>query len=610
MEAWAPDIVTAGDRAHPAMLHAKDIHDATIELVYTMIPYILEGADTRDVGLWGFIYVILVFVRSLKTRPALLGWFGLAFHPKTLALFLNMLLRDDETRGGTALESARQSEMITVCSEGMPGNLLPEHYLLLGSFFAREAEPCGTFLDDVTKGFAVVASMPAPEVTEVEVEPVEEPAVEEEQEISLSDCETDSVEEDGVDRESENETEDERSTNAKSKSKAQAQQTEREVVEAQLEMEGTGAENASVEVERLGEESENEARQQDTQTKDKVCKNMPGEDEQKAMPEDERKEKEVCKHEGFCHDPPLFPNGWFENSNYDFEEFQNCDYIQSARTCRDRFDQILRLAAQLDGCFFVFEIDEDGRHWISEPGASSIPKPDSDKKMPETNYGGGVRVVHIHPASHAAEIEGENRREEKWQEEEENADTTDVATLVDEEARDDAEEVSAADNIPDMSQTTDVVEQRPAQSDQPIDHAHGLRCFVGDNGPANAEHSEAGTETLVPVQGVDDSQDTKGSDAGPDASAFTVLAEDPATAPQASVELSEDVLDKMPGMEKPAKAIERWRAQFGSKEPGADEGQDDDSWTRVSNESHGDAETSVQTAQPDTRSMFSRFFFG
>lgn len=106
MAVWAPDFIMAKDCADfDAMVYVRDIHDATIKLIYTMIPYLLEEADRCDLGVWGFIYVILVFMRSLRTRPALLERFGLAFHPKVLAPFLNMLLREDETRGGIALES-------------------------------------------------------------------------------------------------------------------------------------------------------------------------------------------------------------------------------------------------------------------------------------------------------------------------------------------------------------------------------------------------------------------------------------------------------------------------------------------------------------------------
>ncbi len=62
-----------------------------------MVPHLLGEAHTRDLGVWGFIYVILVFMRSLKTRPDLLKWFGPAFHAEILARFLNMLLLEDET---------------------------------------------------------------------------------------------------------------------------------------------------------------------------------------------------------------------------------------------------------------------------------------------------------------------------------------------------------------------------------------------------------------------------------------------------------------------------------------------------------------------------------
>lgn len=118
MATWAPDLVTDADRADIAasMANTRDIHNATIEMINVMIPYLLKDADTRDLRVWGFIYVILVFMRSLKMRPNLLKWFGFAFHAELLAPFVNMLLREDETRGSRALESTSQSELVTLCS--------------------------------------------------------------------------------------------------------------------------------------------------------------------------------------------------------------------------------------------------------------------------------------------------------------------------------------------------------------------------------------------------------------------------------------------------------------------------------------------------------------
>lgn len=108
MVAWALDLVTPEERADldASMADAQDIYNAIISIIYTIVSYVLEEADTGDLGLWECIYVLLVFMRSLKTRPDLLKLFSWAFHAELLVPFLNMLLREDETRGGGAWESA------------------------------------------------------------------------------------------------------------------------------------------------------------------------------------------------------------------------------------------------------------------------------------------------------------------------------------------------------------------------------------------------------------------------------------------------------------------------------------------------------------------------
>ncbi|KAK7575152.1 hypothetical protein V3481_017117 [Fusarium oxysporum f. sp. vasinfectum] len=117
MAKFAPDLVTDEDRSDSdAMANTRDIHDATIELINTMVPYLLEDADTRALGVWRFILVILMFMRSLKTRPALREWFGSAFHAEALTPYFNLILRQDEIQGAAALASASQSELVTVCS--------------------------------------------------------------------------------------------------------------------------------------------------------------------------------------------------------------------------------------------------------------------------------------------------------------------------------------------------------------------------------------------------------------------------------------------------------------------------------------------------------------
>src|SRR5438132_6018342 len=107
MAAWAPDLVTAEDRADSdAMANARDIHDATIELIRTMVPYLLENADTRDLGVWEFICNFgLHALLEDAARPAEMARL---FHAEMIAPYLNMLLREDETRGRHAFESASQ----------------------------------------------------------------------------------------------------------------------------------------------------------------------------------------------------------------------------------------------------------------------------------------------------------------------------------------------------------------------------------------------------------------------------------------------------------------------------------------------------------------------
>ncbi|KAF5704656.1 hypothetical protein FMUND_12384 [Fusarium mundagurra] len=58
----------------------------------------------------------MIFMRSLKTRPALREWFGSAFHVEALTPYLNLILRQDHIQGAAALTIASQSELVTVCS--------------------------------------------------------------------------------------------------------------------------------------------------------------------------------------------------------------------------------------------------------------------------------------------------------------------------------------------------------------------------------------------------------------------------------------------------------------------------------------------------------------
>jgi hypothetical protein len=661
MTAWAPGLVTAEDRADSdAMANARDVHDVTVELIHTMIPCLLEDVDTRDLKVWGFIYVILVFMRSMKTRPSLLEWLGSAFHPHVLASFLNMLLREDETRGDAASKSASHSELVTIWSPlnerkkpdkygfstedsikkflcakeecTAPGgettveeamaidtthdrdsergyaNVLPEHNLLVGHFFARQAglEPRDKSQENPTENALAVACPPAPEPTPATVQAVEETIVDQAHKVSRTYSEPD------------NEREHEFLAVPESEGKAQkGRQMKRKALEAPpAEVQVKEAEAVDVSLEEVErKESQNEdTRQQDALTKEveakkaeEGAKQKPREAEKARLAEEARKKKEaeeaeVRNLEGRLRDPPLFLGDWFKNSKYDYHEMQVHNYVQSAEMHYDRSIQILCLAYQLKGHFFVFEIDEEGRHWTGVPGASSIPKPDPNKKMPEIiERDGGARVVYVHPSFHAAEIEREMKRiarEKRRQKEKEEAKTnTDVFTItyVHEKAEGDAEMVITAKNIPEASLTTDATEQQLAHSEKPISHEAPdatavASVMVSDDGDSDlisalntqldtatrfgtsttaadellsihgTEHTETKVEAVLPMRGVKDSKDTKGSNTDPDtAVASTVVAEKTATEPQATVQLSKEMLDNLPRVQNRFKAIELWR---------------------------------------------------
>ncbi len=127
------------------------------------------------------------------------------------------------------------------------------------------------------------------------------------------------------------------------------------------------------------------------------------------------------------------------------------------------------------------------------------------------------------------------------------------------------------------------------------------------------------------LQGADDSQDTAGGDAGTESAATTAPADEPAADPQRPADvapLTKGALDTIPRTKDVTKAVKRWvspwigdDAEDAAKpdkcwvSPTTVDGRDDDGWTRLSDESHEDAET-VETARLAARSVFSRIFFG
>ncbi|KAH8894695.1 hypothetical protein GQ53DRAFT_744759 [Thozetella sp. PMI_491] len=86
MAAWAPDLVMPEARAELADMIAKgrdvfELPDEAFSLVSVVIGQVMEQEETSHLGLWEFIYVLLVFMRAMATRPDMLQRFGWALRP-------------------------------------------------------------------------------------------------------------------------------------------------------------------------------------------------------------------------------------------------------------------------------------------------------------------------------------------------------------------------------------------------------------------------------------------------------------------------------------------------------------------------------------------------
>ncbi|KAK8118298.1 uncharacterized protein PG998_002924 [Apiospora kogelbergensis] len=99
------------------------------------------------------------------------------------------------------------------------------------------------------------------------------------------------------------------------------------------------------------------------------------------------------------------PPNWFENSRYSFEENQaRQEAVQDIETVRDRWYRILWLASQLMGtsdeteALFALKTDDDGRQYISIPGALHDPQPEYDGRMPEICERHGIQFVWVDPS--------------------------------------------------------------------------------------------------------------------------------------------------------------------------------------------------------------------
>ncbi|SCV61210.1 uncharacterized protein FFFS_15779 [Fusarium fujikuroi] len=447
----------------------------------------------------------------------------------------SMLTTEQPTSSGTTHKKGEDTK--APGSERMYANFLLEHDLVAGLFFA--------------KGIA------------------ELPAVKQALETTLTGVKTNNEAKDGVltDSASENEAFSDIPTKSVPVEAQEDQQAKREASEA-----------PSADI-QIRESEDKNARQQDsdTQTKD--------EDAEKTQFEDEQEE--------LRRDPPLFPDGWLEQSRYSFDEIQIFDYVESIEMCNDRYFPIVHLATQLKDIFFDLDTDEAGCHYFSVPGISSVPQLGPTKTMQEIiERDSGPRVVFVDPSFHAVELKeeeerlarAEEMRKDKERQNEENAEAAPGAATVDAETEGNAEKahdfrcpcvvdvvnwvlgmfmlvfncviglarlrnlgsgtdptgalsiIAENGNDDDADSTVDLKLRKATRTAKTMAAAEEL-LSTDDYEPAESE-----AWTILPVQGVNDLEHTKGSKAGPDGEAVAAAAsvDDPALDTR---ELTQEMLD-------------------------------------------------------------------
>lgn len=110
MTAWAPDLVTSAGHLEAQSSDIYAVADQAAQLLSVVVVRILSKPVTRDVKLWEFVHVLLVFMRALKSRPQMKERFSYAFHPELMAPLLNVLLRQLQIQGGDDWKKLFQPE--------------------------------------------------------------------------------------------------------------------------------------------------------------------------------------------------------------------------------------------------------------------------------------------------------------------------------------------------------------------------------------------------------------------------------------------------------------------------------------------------------------------
>ena len=130
--------------------------DRAAQLLSVVNLRILARPVTLDLKLWEYLHVLLVFMRSLHTRPDLKKRYGYAFHPQLMAPLLNLLLHRLKDRGGDAWEALFRPEFpmiwVPLNTKDKPGKYGMSTMDAQREYFMRkrEQEAEGTKADNVT----------------------------------------------------------------------------------------------------------------------------------------------------------------------------------------------------------------------------------------------------------------------------------------------------------------------------------------------------------------------------------------------------------------------------------------------------------------------------
>jgi len=406
--------------------------DRAARLVSAVVARILTAPVMSDVKLYEFLHVLLVFMRALRARPAWRERYGYAFHPELIAPVLNALLCRLEDRGGDDWAALFRPEFparhAPLNSEDKPGPYGASTTALKQEVLRRLATENADVVENAAEPAEAVAEAVAPDggpaagclVEKLQSMRYSLPLPEDHLLHGLpfaahrprAPLPAPPRSEKQIARDAWEEAECARLARetAKATSAASKQGTKEQTAASSSAPSPAVAPETVPAPKTVHAPEATKAATQTTHTQ--AAQSADG------------------AHSGQTGEQPrrdhyLFPEGWFEDSKYDFEERQvRQDYVQDLATVEYRELRVVWAAFQLidapgeQGGFFSREVDVGGRCLLGVPG-TQVPKPYFGAEMPEViTREGGLQVVYVRDdvaemaARYDAHIEENARRDE------------------------------------------------------------------------------------------------------------------------------------------------------------------------------------------------------